>query len=66
MKIYRYHPHSRVYLGEDFADESPLEKGVFLIPANSTIIKPPIRQEGKIIKFIDSNWIYEDISNQEE
>ena len=53
MKIYHYHPITGEYLGEGIADESPLEKGVFLIPANATGKKPPKHAEGKATVFKD-------------
>lgn len=50
MKIYNY-DNDGFYIGESTADESPLEKGVYLIPANATTIKPPVYKEGFDIKF---------------
>jgi hypothetical protein len=42
MKVYQFHPVSGDYMGESIADESPLESGVFLIPAHSTTEEPPV------------------------
>ncbi len=45
MKIYKYDETGR-FTNESTADESPLEPGVFLIPAQSTTVAPPEVSEG--------------------
>ena len=49
--VYNYDPHTHIYTGESQADESPLEPGVFLIPAHATSQPPPgwIKAEGAAI-----------------
>jgi hypothetical protein len=56
MKIHHYHPEYKIYLGSSDADESPLEPGVFLIPAHATEIEPPTCIECKIQVFNGSFW----------
>jgi hypothetical protein len=59
MIIYHYHPETKQYITSGLADPSPLEKGVYLIPAHSTNIQPPTSIEGKIITFdvINNKWV---------
>jgi hypothetical protein len=66
MKIYNYSALDGEYIGESNADESPLEPGVFLIPANATTIVPPAEQDGKTINFENGAWVLKDIPEPEE
>jgi hypothetical protein len=56
MKIYHYHPEYKIYLGSSNADPSPLEPGVFLIPAHATELEPPTCTECKIPVFNGTSW----------
>ncbi len=56
MKIYNYHPLYNYFVSCTEADESPLEPGVFLIPAYATTIEPPSFESTEIPIFIENNW----------
>lgn len=56
MKIYNYHANTFEYLSEGEADESPLEEGVFLIPANATDIPPPTLKKDLLAFFENGTW----------
>jgi hypothetical protein len=51
MKIYLFDPETRIYLGEDFADEAPLKRGEYIIPPAATAIAPPEGGRGHIMVF---------------
>lgn len=57
MKIYHYNAGSGEYLGEGRADESPLEPGIFLIPAHATTVAPPAEVAGKTRHFEAGAWV---------
>ena len=64
MKIYNYN-NEGYFIGESEADESPLEPGVFLIPANATEIEPPTIEQGFVPVFNGTEWEMKDISLQQ-
>jgi len=51
VKIYLFDPETGVYLGEDFADESPAAQGAVVIPPDATDIGPPQAEHGNIPLF---------------
>jgi len=51
MKIFLFNPESGFYLGEDFADEAPMEPGTFVIPPDATTIAPPRPGPGQVAVF---------------
>lgn len=59
MKIYNYNDNG-IFIGESIADESPLEKGVFLIPANATTIEVLPSKVGYTVCFNEEakKWEY--------
>ena len=56
MKIYNYSPETGEYIGEDTAQENPLEEGAYLVPAHATMTKPPEGEKGKARIFQDGAW----------
>jgi hypothetical protein len=48
------------FVGLTEADESPLEPGVFLFPAGTIDVIPPVVPEGKRAKW-DGVWSFEDL-----
>ena len=61
MKIYNYDDNC-IFINEGIADESPLEPGVFLIPACSTTVEPLEHKDGFYIKFNSelNEFVYEE------
>lgn len=41
MRVFNYNPATKEYIDSNDADESPLEPGVFLLPANATFTSIP-------------------------
>lgn len=57
MKIAYQTDHAGMLVGDTIADESPLEPGVFLIPAGATLTPPPTDwPDGKWPRWNGSSW----------
>ena len=64
MKIYNYNPENGYFVGESFADESPLEPSVYLIPAHATEIAAPKATKGKVAVFVNHAWELQDLPKE--
>lgn len=57
MIIYHYDGINKAYLGQSQARESPLEPGVFLLPANATFTEPPDYDPSThFVQWNDNQW----------
>ncbi len=54
MKIYRFNPATGAYLGEDFADETPLKNRDRMLSDDATTIPPP-RVERGLVPFFNAS-----------
>ena len=54
--IYSYEKETGVFMSESAADESPLEPGVYLIPAFATDVKPPETNAHESAVFKNGAW----------
>lgn len=61
MLVYNY-DFNGVFVSATEADESPLERGVFLVPANATKTEPPVEMFGKVRVFHKGQWSNVDVS----
>lgn len=66
MNIWHYHPQNRHLMGQGHADASPLEPGVFLLPAFATDIPPPNASDGFYVVFTGNGWALEEIPSPPE
>ena len=65
MKIYNYNAETKEYLSTEEAQKSPLEKNVYLIPANATTIATIGVKEDEVAIFDGEKWVVEkDYRNQ--
>ncbi len=58
MRIFHYKEETGEFLGSSDALESPLEQGVFLVPAHATQIEPPNQLENHTLNFNGVEWLY--------
>ena len=59
MNIYHFIADTGIFYAKGIADESPLEPGVFLIPAYATTVAPPVVSDPEIAVFKDGAWSVE-------
>lgn len=59
-KVYNLTHSSHELLSVSDADESPLEPGVYLLPALATFDEPPPQLPGKVRQYKDGAWIQVD------
>ena len=59
MKVYNYNAHTKAYTFEEDADPDPMRPGRWLIPAHSTIIKPPEVSDNEVACFNEDSkaWL---------
>lgn len=62
MKIVSQLNNEGYFLGPTTADESPLEPGVFLIPGLAIDVEPPVIPAGKLAKWKNGSWVFEDVA----
>lgn len=56
--------HAGMYVGPTESDESPLEPGVWLIPARCVQIEPPAAPDGKWPRWNGAAWQIVTLHNQ--
>ena len=61
MLVYNYTYDTFVYTSTTEADESPLEPGVYLVPANATTTPIPEIPAGKRAVWVSDAWMLQNI-----
>lgn len=61
QKVVYQTDHAGIFIGKTVADESPLEKGVFLLPAGCVEKAPPAFVVGQRARWVDGDWLLERI-----
>lgn len=55
-KIYVYDSKTGEYLFSENAEKSPMEKDVYLLPANATFLAPPDTGKNQAAVFVAGAW----------
>ena len=58
MHIVSQLDHHGYFVGPTVADESPLEPGVYLLPAGAVDVPPPEAPPGHSAQWVDGAWVY--------
>jgi hypothetical protein len=64
MKYYSYHPVTKIFISEGIADESPLEPGIYLIPANATTVDVPEFSDTEFAVFNEESQSWSIVTEQ--
>jgi len=56
MKAYQFNSETHEYVDEVERQPSPLEPGVYWLPANSTDVPPPLLQEREAAVWMGKGW----------
>jgi hypothetical protein len=56
-QVYSYHPISFEFTGVDQADPDQMNIGCYLLPANTTEVKPPACSKKFVLRFDQDKWI---------
>lgn len=65
-QIYHYDQQSCFFCCTGEADPSPLENGVWLVPANATTVEPPVIPEGMAARWNGDSWSLESLPIQQD
>lgn len=57
--VYSWHPETGLYVGRGWADPSPLEPKVWLIPAHATLVAPPDIPDTHVARWSNGQWTLE-------
>lgn len=60
IDIYLYNAIYKTYEGVGKSDKNPLDPETPIMPANSTTIKPPEKQEGYAVVWVGNKWEYKE------
>lgn len=57
--VYRYDAETKILMGPMECQPSPLEadKGIYIVPAHSTEIKPPKQKRNEVVVFQEDRWV---------
>lgn len=64
--IYHYNPENGEFLGADMARESPMEPGIFFLPANATFEAPLLCGVSAFPVFNGCSWVIKEAPNIDE
>jgi len=56
--------HQGYYVGTTHADQSPLEPGVYLMPAGTVDVAAPVVPQGKCARWVNHRWTFESLPEQ--